>query len=794
MVAWFKIVKCSPEGETSDLELYLRLGNCPTAPPTQVPSASPTVRVTQITTTVTTTTTTSTATTVTVPDPCMVLVRLALNDSELLEVCDRAERCTPQRNGGGMVCRQKTCTDFRISEACTNATWVGCDFDTNYSACHPAGEQVPCSSIQTEQADDCNNYTHPGASCIYVGGLCYDNNVDVPCSAYFDDATCPSSRCTFAFFNFESGYGECSATMTTQAPPVQTYNECELIPPTAMATCLNTADDLNCIFDYLLGDAGGCRSMSCRDHRDAEDCVSGTGCEYLDGFQLCHEVGAPVPCGSFQNNDTCDRTRCQYVGNTCHELGAVLPCWTYGRDAEACPTSPSDGQSDSRCAVMGGWCTAPLVSRSPSVAPTTAPSRVPTANPSPGRTTTTATTETSTSSTETSSTGMTTGTTETSTTTMATLTTATTGTTDTTATGDGMLVRTFLLVSDSNLASTLGQMGPAGRDQFGEQLGAAIAELVNSDDASSFNFKAEQVQVSNIRADVNVVELSVTARDPILIESVIHKMARLLGLQAGPFVIAPLGVGDSGDGSGLATPQTTTSDSSAAWTDASQDAEDSTSDWSKSAVYALVVGGSCALFLVVVLANTMCVRSGSRGAEDVTGKDDAKAFGFGNPGFKQTLASSSLREVFGSSLNLDPYSSLEPHSVDNSSPDPYDTNNFGTPTPRASPAALWDQVLAVRPQMPTVESVTEAKSVTVNKQTGIKPGSLGLKFGPTPGIGLRVNGVTEGASAALTGQIAVGDVIQFINGIDVRNMQMADVMPILGQREAVVLRIVGSTG
>ena len=45
------------------------------------------------------------------------------------------------------------------------------------------------------------------------------------------------------------------------------------------------------------------------------------------------------------------------------------------------------------------------------------------------------------------------------------------------------------------------------------------------------------------------------------------------------------------------------------------------------------------------------------------------------------------------------------------------------------------------------------KSVTVDKQTGIKPGSVGLTFGPNPGVGLRVNGVTDGASAALTATI-----------------------------------------
>ena len=44
-------------------------------------------------------------------------------------------------------------------------------------------------------------------------------------------------------------------------------------------------------------------------------------------------------------------------------------------------------------------------------------------------------------------------------------------------------------------------------------------------------------------------------------------------------------------------------------------------------------------------------------------------------------------------------------------------------------------------------------SVTVDKQSGIKPGSVGLEFGPNPGVGLRVNGVTDGASAALTATI-----------------------------------------
>ena len=80
-------------------------------------------------------------------------------------------------------------------------------------------------------------------------------------------------------------------------------------------------------------------------------------------------------------------------------------------------------------------------------------------------------------------------------------------------------------------------------------------------------------------------------------------------------------------------------------------------------------------------------------------------------------------------------------------------------------------------------------SVTVDKQSGIKPGSVGLEFGPNPGVGLRVNGVTDGASAALTGQIVEGDMITSINGVDISNMGMAEIMPIIGQSPMVELII-----
>ena len=49
--------------------------------------------------------------------------------------------------------------------------------------------------------------------------------------------------------------------------------------------------------------------------------------------------------------------------------------------------------------------------------------------------------------------------------------------------------------------------------------------------------------------------------------------------------------------------------------------------------------------------------------------------------------------------------------------------------------------------------------------------------------------VSDGGSAALTGQISVGDMVHSINGVDVRNMPVADVVPILGQREFVVLSV-----
>ena len=102
------------------------------------------------------------------------------------------------------------------------------------------------------------------------------------------------------------------------------------------------------------------------------------------------------------------------------------------------------------------------------------------------------------------------------------------------------------------------------------------------------------------------------------------------------------------------------------------------------------------------------------------------------------------------------------------------------------PAAASTPMPASRPQM------LAAKSVKVNKQTGAVPGSLGIKFGPTPGVGLRVNGVTAGKSAALTGQIFEGDMIESINGVDVRSMEMGAVMPILGQSDVVEFAIIGA--
>ena len=109
----------------------------------------------------------------------------------------------------------------------------------------------------------------------------------------------------------------------------------------------------------------------------------------------------------------------------------------------------------------------------------------------------------------------------------------------------------------------------------------------------------------------------------------------------------------------------------------------------------------------------------------------------------------------------------------------------GAPVP-PHPVAASTPMPASRPQMLTT------KLIKVNKQTGDAPGSLGIKFGPTPGVGLRVNGITEGKSAALTGQIFEGDVIESINGVDVRSMEMAGVMPILGQSDVVELGILGA--
>jgi hypothetical protein len=47
-------------------------------------------------------------------------------------------------------------------------------------------------------------------------------------------------------------------------------------------------------------------------------------------------------------------------------------------------------------------------------------------------------------------------------------------------------------------------------------------------------------------------------------------------------------------------------------------------------------------------------------------------------------------------------------------------------------------------------SKSTTESVSVNKQTGVKPGSLGVKFDPVPGVGLRIKSLVPDGSAALS--------------------------------------------
>ena len=83
------------------------------------------------------------------------------------------------------------------------------------------------------------------------------------------------------------------------------------------------------------------------------------------------------------------------------------------------------------------------------------------------------------------------------------------------------------------------------------------------------------------------------------------------------------------------------------------------------------------------------------------------------------------------------------------------------------------------------------RAVIVDKSTGSKPGSLGAKFNAVKGTGLVVLSMTEGGSADLSREIAVGNTIVSVNVTDVRNMELKDVVVLFQESNTVKLEIVG---
>ena len=60
--------------------------------------------------------------------------------------------------------------------------------------------------------------------------------------------------------------------------------------------------------------------------------------------------------------------------------------------------------------------------------------------------------------------------------------------------------------------------------------------------------------------------------------------------------------------------------------------------------------------------------------------------------------------------------------------------------------------------------------ITIDKNTGVAPGQVGLSFVELPGKGQKITAVVEGAAAHATGKIAVKMVIMFVNGTSVKKV------------------------
>jgi len=84
---------------------------------------------------------------------------------------------------------------------------------------------------------------------------------------------------------------------------------------------------------------------------------------------------------------------------------------------------------------------------------------------------------------------------------------------------------------------------------------------------------------------------------------------------------------------------------------------------------------------------------------------------------------------------------------------------------------------------------TAFQEFRVDKNTGNKPGSLGLKFKTQQGSGVLISEAHEGCSSALAG-LQPGMVVVAINGIDIRHIvKTAEVVPIIKSQDVVTLTV-----